>query len=366
MSVKVSVITAVHNRLHLLRRALDSVFAQEAQGDLFDLETIVVDDASDDVSEDEIRRVIGASPVRYIRRAVNGGLSAARNIGIRASSGDYVAFLDDDDEFLPQKLRTQIPVLINEPEIAMVYGPCVARAPDGTEEVWTGGPSGAIFRDLLLRGNFMQVGTVLLRRKVLEEHSGFGEAMRASEDYDLWLRIAYHSKIAYVEKPVSIFSHSAGKFIRDLEDGTVLRSHLEIADNIASYAPKEADFARQRLELVWMWNVRWTLSRNRALRAVQEALRAYPSLARNAPLVKLLSILIRENALGDVSPISFTASVCESIPPRLHGAIWRGLCLSFLKRREGGLALRAARRALSAWASWGPPTGANSGISSRR
>ena len=103
----VSVIIPTHNRANLLKTALDSVYAQEGIGESFEIEVIVVDDASSDNTPD----VVLGYPAKFIRHETNQGASAARNSGIKASQGKYVAFLDDDDLFLPHKLKTQVPVL---------------------------------------------------------------------------------------------------------------------------------------------------------------------------------------------------------------------------------------------------------------
>src|SRR5260370_9471328 len=115
---EVSVIIPTRNRAPLLARALDSVFSQEGHGDQFDLETIVVDDGS----TDSTTAVVGEyAQVHYLRLSTPRGASAARNAGIEASRGVYICFLDDDDVWLPGRLKLQIPVLERHPEAGAVY-----------------------------------------------------------------------------------------------------------------------------------------------------------------------------------------------------------------------------------------------------
>src|SRR5688500_3105591 len=104
----VSVIIPTHNRAPQLRAALRSVFAQEGRSDLFDLDVIVIDDASTDDTCDVVREFPLA---RYLRFDVNRGPSAARNAGINVCKGRYVAFLDDDDIWLSTHLKVQVPIL---------------------------------------------------------------------------------------------------------------------------------------------------------------------------------------------------------------------------------------------------------------
>jgi len=376
MRETVSVVVPVHNRLHLLRRALDTIFVQEGAGELFDLDVIVVDDASDAITEHDIRRVINTSPVRYVRHTVNRGLSGSRNTGISLARGAYVAFLDDDDEFLPGKLRAQVPILIDKPDVAMVCGPCIARTEDRPEEIWSGRPNGRFFHELL---NFYcpQVATVLVRRSILEHHGGFDVSMLAWEDYDLWLRIAARATVVCVQHPVAVYYHAMGKLRRDLKDGTALRCLFKLADKIATYAPDEAGVARQALQMTWLINVRGVLPRAealdvvrhalaahpelgttwllnvrgalpaaQALDVVQQILGAYPELAGQHPQSEAASLLVRDAALVDAAPLDVTERVCASFPSSLLPVIWTDLSLSLLKRRKVGPAFGAAARAL--------------------
>ena len=142
----VTVIMTTHNRAESLRKALDSVYAQEGASTQFEMEIIVVDDASTDATPGLLHPYPG---VRYIRLETNRGASAARNIGIKAGRGAYVAFLDDDDLWLPQKLRQQLSVLEAHPEVGVAYSPCVIRFPDQTQalsvSVDDDAPTGSIF-----------------------------------------------------------------------------------------------------------------------------------------------------------------------------------------------------------------------------
>lgn len=139
------------------------------------------------------------------------GLPAARNTGIRASSGEFVTFLDDDDVWLDRHLTPHLAILQTRPEVAMVYAQGVlsdARlravfppAPAGPL------PSGDVFAYSL--GQCMQCNTVVVRRSVLEDVGMFDEALEASEDWDLFLRIASRYDCAGVEAPVTLYRQSA-------------------------------------------------------------------------------------------------------------------------------------------------------------
>src|SRR5215831_17288461 len=112
---KLSVVIPTHNRAKLLPRAVESVRQAGT-----DLEVIVVDNASADDTSQVCARL---TDIRYIRLDRNTGEGGARNIGIRESQSDFVAFLDDDDLRLPGSLDKQMEVLVQAPEAALVYGP---------------------------------------------------------------------------------------------------------------------------------------------------------------------------------------------------------------------------------------------------
>jgi glycosyltransferase involved in cell wall biosynthesis len=111
---KVSVIVPVHNGAATVGRALESIFAQTFS----DCEIIVVDDGSTDASASVLA---GYGDRILVVRLRNGGASVARNAGVRASSGEYLAFLDDDDEWMAQKLERSVPILDHDPDCALVY-----------------------------------------------------------------------------------------------------------------------------------------------------------------------------------------------------------------------------------------------------
>ena len=116
-SPKVSVIIATYNRAELLPRAVNSVLAQTYER----YEVIIVDDCSPDNTQEAIRRF--ANPrIRAVRHETNRGAAAARNTGIAQARGEYIAFLDDDDECTPNRLADQVSVLDSRPDVGMVYG----------------------------------------------------------------------------------------------------------------------------------------------------------------------------------------------------------------------------------------------------
>jgi hypothetical protein len=184
---KVSVIIPTYNRANMVGKAIESVFKQTYP----DWELLVVDDGS----QDDTRRVITAypdPPVRYIFQD-NGGTSKARNTGVKASTGEYIAFLDSDDLFLPDKLGLQVAALDRNPHIGLVASGWTEvdteQAPLRDLNPWRLTPNLSL--NDWLNGCPVIVPAVLVRRSWLIQVGLFDDHLRYVEDWDLWLRLAY-------------------------------------------------------------------------------------------------------------------------------------------------------------------------------
>ena len=194
----VSVIIPTYNRGWVLREAIDSVLAQ----DFKDFELIVIDDGSTDDTD------LILSPYQnhiIVHKQANQGVSSARNTGISLSSGTFIAFLDSDDLWLPDKLSVQIDFFVSNPDTAICQ----------TEEVWIRNgvrvnpkkkhkkPSGMIFEPSL-HLCLVSPSAVMLRRWIFEAAGMFDENLPACEDYDLWLRIGCKYPVYLIETPHTV------------------------------------------------------------------------------------------------------------------------------------------------------------------
>ena len=214
----ISVIIPTYNRAALLRRAIDSVYAQEGIGGQFDVEVLVVDDGSTDTTAE----VAGAySGLRYVRPSTNKGTSGARNVGLDAASGEYIAFLDDDDSWLPWKLRRQLQTLEEHPEASAAYGQEVKRS-DRAVWVWPDpqdAPTGWMYRSLLTTCP-VNTSSVMIRRSHLDRAGRFDESLRCWEDYDMWLRLALQGPFRFLPGPAVIYQVAAsGRFLSSVLTG---------------------------------------------------------------------------------------------------------------------------------------------------
>ena len=197
---KVSVIIPTYNREATIGASIQSVLNQTWQN----FEIIIVDDGS----TDNTRQVIEAftdDRIRYICLEQNGGASHARNTGIRLSVSEFVAFLDSDDEWLPEKLEKQMQVMQQATEaVGLVYCRMRGTKKDGSilicPELWRPVEElqGNIFYPLL-EENVIGTPAMLVRKECLEQTGGFDEWLKCLEDWELILRIAEKWEIGFVD-----------------------------------------------------------------------------------------------------------------------------------------------------------------------
>ncbi len=189
--VNISVVIPAYNAAHFLPRCLKSVFAQT----LAPAEIIVVDDGSTDDTAD-VAKKLGACVVSR----PNGGLSAARNTGVRSSSSDWIALLDADDLWSPDKLRLQAERV--QDDTVLVYTGIRSFDDTGVRQVSIADRS-EVVREKLQYCNPIAPSTVLARRDALARDGGFREDIRACEDWEMWVRLKRLGSFAFVPDAVT-------------------------------------------------------------------------------------------------------------------------------------------------------------------
>jgi glycosyltransferase involved in cell wall biosynthesis len=206
----VSIVVPTYSRPVFLERALASIYAQTYAN----WELIVVDDNHPD---SEARRETEALMARhsratYLRHEQNRGGSATRNTGIKAARGDFVAFLDDDDEWLPEKLEKQMAVFVTaEPKVALVYtGARHVYADERHNVVREPTLAGEVLIPLIRENVIGTTSTVVCRREALLAIGMFDETLPASQDYDLFFRLAQRYQFAVVPEALTL-SHRHGE-----------------------------------------------------------------------------------------------------------------------------------------------------------
>lgn len=188
----VSVIITTYNRADLVGRAINSVLSQTFRG----FELIVVNDASKDNTE-EVVKGYNDERMRYIRHTENKGVSAARNSGIKASMGKYVSFLDDDDEWLPEKLQRQTAKFNSSIEgVGLIYTWHCDILNGENIRSHCSCFNGNLY-DTILRIPIFS-NTTLIKRECFDEVGLFDEALPAHEDWDMYIRILKYYEVDFV------------------------------------------------------------------------------------------------------------------------------------------------------------------------
>jgi glycosyltransferase involved in cell wall biosynthesis len=197
---QVSVVIPTQNRAAFLPTAIDSVLKQSFQ----DFELLVVDDASTDGTA-EVRDKFHDVRIHWLRHDKPRGGAAARNTGIVHSRGEYIAFLDDDDEWYSEKLARQMEVMLgSQPEVAAIYTGYVIIDRSNRSERGRMIPSqrGNLHNRLLESNPIGGASSVLLKRSCLEQVGLFDETLPSFQDRDLWIRISRDFHFDYVQDPL--------------------------------------------------------------------------------------------------------------------------------------------------------------------
>lgn len=199
----VSVVVPAFNSAKYLSRCIQSALLQTYAP----LEIIVVDDGSTDHTESVVRSF--GKRIKYLRKQ-NGGPASARNLGIQHAVGDYIAFLDADDYWLPHKIKTQMDFFHQYPHYGLVHANTFINEPG--KQLYPAFvnmriPTGMIFADLF-KDNLINNSTVMAKRSCIDEINGFDESRKliGIEDYELWLRLAVNNRIGYIHQIVAVYN----------------------------------------------------------------------------------------------------------------------------------------------------------------
>jgi glycosyltransferase involved in cell wall biosynthesis len=221
-SPKVSVVIPVRNGREYIHEAIASVCDQ----DFDDLELIIIDDGSNDFEYSSLEKLDSRIQVK---RLTGLGVSAARNVGMGLSSGQYIAFLDADDAWYPGKLKAQIDYFERNPQVGCVFGAfkkwhpdingCFSKAADTVEDCPTDiecepERSGWLYTRLL-SGLLVGMNTAVIRREVFDLLGGFDESLRIGEDYLFWLKVSRIYEMHALNAEVALYRiHSSSAMNR--------------------------------------------------------------------------------------------------------------------------------------------------------
>jgi glycosyltransferase involved in cell wall biosynthesis len=259
VEAKVAVVIPLHNGAGTIERTLDSVCGQSWRA----LEIIVVDDGStDDGPERVARRAAEDGRIRLVSQA-NAGVAAARNFGASAATADYLAFIDADDLWAPDKIALQMLALAEGgPEVGLVY--TWSALIDDTDRVYSTWhrptAEGRVFRELC-RSNFVGNGScALMRRAAFEAAGGYDPSLRARgaqgcEDLMIYLRIAERYEFRVVSRHLTGYRVTPGNMSSD-----ALRMYRSCEETLAEFRPRYPQYAAEFKEHEWRM-VYWLLAR---------------------------------------------------------------------------------------------------------
>ncbi|MCK5580787.1 MAG: glycosyltransferase [Candidatus Omnitrophica bacterium] len=217
----VSIVIPAYNCGEFIAETLESVLNQTYPR----FEIIVVDDGSTDSTEGIVRGYVEKHPEKVVYyRQENGGAAKTRNVGLSHAKGEYIAFLDGDDIFFPEKLEKTIAFLEQYHNYALVYTDMFLIDDEGHFlKHWLESKKyfdqGHIFINLLKECFFIP-SSVVIRKEILDQVGGFDENIRYTEDADLWLRIAKHHQIGLIKEPLVKWRIHQGNTSKDIKSGT--------------------------------------------------------------------------------------------------------------------------------------------------
>ena len=264
----ISIIMPAFNRLAWLQAAIQSVFAQT----LADWELIVADDGSDEPTKQYLRTLTAdpAHRVRVLFLVHSGNPPVARNVALSEAQGDYIAFLDSDDLWLPRKLEMQIASLGNHPAREWAYTRSVLV--DGSGQPLDGGrglrypaaKDGWIAESLLRGEAAVTQSSVLARREAIVRVGGYPEDLPICGDYELYLRLALRSEVDFLDEPLVLVRRHGEHYCDDLAALSEVRRFLGKVQRAGMAPHMEAVIRARRARLLVSLTRAWLRSGVRA------------------------------------------------------------------------------------------------------
>jgi glycosyltransferase involved in cell wall biosynthesis len=287
----VSVVIPAYNAAWCIRRAVDSVLAQDYR----DFELIVVDDGSQD---DTAAILAGYGDTVRVISKPNGGLSSARNAGISAAKGEFVAFLDADDWWLPQKLARQITLMGSRPDLLFCSTASAVQTPAGERLAdWRCGVATASTLESIFLANAYVAGSgsaVLAKRAAFSQAGGFDESLLSLEDIDMWMRLAALGGFSCIDETLVCIEKSAASMSGNLD---VMRSAaIQVMHKNRGLLPVNlrGSFWRKAYASMLTDYAKWAFRKGNTARALADLLQALTiaPLSRGRLILSLLLAML--------------------------------------------------------------------------
>jgi glycosyltransferase involved in cell wall biosynthesis len=313
--VSVIVPTAYSERGPRLQSALASIWAATGLGEQFELEPIVVDDASAGGSEHIAQLFPGT---KHVRLNANRGLPGARNAGLAEATGKYVTFLDDDDLWMPNRLSDQIAAQEQASELEVVYSQHAVMRGDQMTGVFpsSGAPSGWL-QELALKGAICPLQATLVPRAAIDKVGEFDESLSVWEDQDYVARLALFFPFRYLDGVVALY-------LRSLDPRTPQKCRsalLKRKDTLLAVIPEQTAMDGEQLHTLLVATTAWNAARYsyrigdipQAHAELLQGLEEFPALERDEWALSRLNELIALHALASESPVREIATLCAEL-----------------------------------------------------
>ncbi len=233
MKPQISIIICSYNRASYIEKAIKSVLDQT----FFDFEIIIIDDYSNDNTEEVIKDFIKIDPrIRYYKNEQNLGISKSRNKGISLSNEEYIAMLDSDDYWIDnKKIEKQLEILEKDKSIGIIGSNilCINNKGKEIKKYFYKITDREIREKILIKNQFAQ-SSIIIRRSFLEKTQKYNKDFDGCEDYDLWLKIGRISKFANIDDITTAYMIHPG--------GISKQKKLKIAKNIYKIVKENKDY----------------------------------------------------------------------------------------------------------------------------
>lgn len=214
MAKTVSVIIPTYNRTEVLMNSIKTVLNQTYKGEI---ELIIVDDSKKSLKQEidkEFKKTLGKNrKINYIHNAKKEGAPKARNLGIQKAKGEYLAFLDDDDTWVPEKIEKQVEILDKNKDVALVICYSLDKR-FGNERI--NKPPESITHEMVLKSfNLSSTSSYLIRKNILKEIGSFDISLPSAQEYDLAIRISKNHQVYCVPEMLMIQNATEGQISED-------------------------------------------------------------------------------------------------------------------------------------------------------
>jgi len=278
----VSVNIPAYNSEKFIERTITSAIKQSYGN----IEVVILDDGSSDKTADIVQEMRNNdSRIRYYFQK-NKGLAFSRNRLFDLSKGEYIAFLDHDDQWFPDKIESQLALFAANPDTALVYADILCMDVEAAKHSTTyfsykQPHKGRVFYQLLIKGNFIPLSSVVVKSDILKAYLPFRLNLKIAEEWELFMRIARDHQVDYLNKPLGIYHIHSGRASNDrlLE----INERLEIMDywqkndkELLGDYRKQFQEARSNLYLQKAYFYKDSRNFKRSLNEIINCIRTYP------------------------------------------------------------------------------------------